>query len=210
MKSFLSLIFFSLVVTCSSCENAKVVELTITNRTNSVIDSVLFPLTNIKWETIEPGKFKKAKIDLSNVDASRKGMLPLLIFQGSKKIEWSWALHDFGQFSDKESYFLFDNGININDQPLVSPKVLTVALINKSNSKIDSIVANSLISYREHPTFYKIELNFTELQKNPTFIIYQNTTPIKVLVEHDWNNWNNTQEILYLYKNGMVSKEDSL
>ncbi|MGZ8537452.1 MAG: hypothetical protein ACXWV9_04265, partial [Flavisolibacter sp.] len=101
MKIIYYFIFSTLLITFFSCKDTKV-EVTITNRSNSNIDSVLFPLTNSKWLNIQPGQFKKDLIDVSDVDSWHEGRLPLLIYQGSKKIVWSWGLHDFSQFNDRE------------------------------------------------------------------------------------------------------------
>ena len=95
------------------------------------------------------------------------------------------------------------------DVPLQKPDFLKIIFINKTDHKIDSFRANSLNSIEVRPNYYELKFSFPELQKDPNFIIYQDIIPIKASVDHDWNNWNYTQEILYLHKNGIVSKNDS-
>ena len=209
MIKVLAFIVSCFIITFYGCKDKKV-EVTITNRSDSNIDSVLFPLTKSKWINIPPGKSKKDFVDVSDVQSGHEGLLPLLIYQGSKKINWSWGFHDFGYFNEKERYYVFENGINTVDVPLRKPDTLTIIFINRTNNKIDSFRANSLKSYKFRQTYHELVFAFSEFQKDPNFMIYQNKIPIKASVDHDWNNWNSNQEFLYLYNNGIVSKTDSL
>ena len=129
MIKVLAFIVSSFIITLYGCKDKKV-EVTIANRSNSNIDSVLFPLTNSKWENIQPGQHKKDFVDVSDVDSWHEGALPLLIYQGTKKIVWSWASHDFSQFSDHEEYYVFDHGINTADVPLQKPEFLKIIVIS--------------------------------------------------------------------------------
>jgi hypothetical protein len=211
--SFLAMLTFCFN-SCKGQQSNSKVKIWITNRSHSVIDSVVFTgLNGDGIGTIGINESRNIELNVSGVDAYQKGIMQMIIYSGGKKLPASWGLHDLGKFLNTEEHvYVFDNGFNIKDKSVERPQELTIILVNKSLSPIDSVTAfpSTLNKLNVQPNFWELKLNFESIQKNPFLNIYQQEKRFKVLIDHDWNNWNNTQEFLYLHNNGIISKNETL
>lgn len=203
----ISLLFCS-IIGCKGQEKKD--EVRIINRSSSIIDSIIIPSMNLKiYEQIKTNGEKKIKVNFPEY-SSGKNLLILFLNAKGKKVQALWGLCDLGSCSimNKDIY-LFDHGINYKDENLLEPKELSLFLIDKTSEKIDSIKAlipNAIKNKSETPKYIELSLDFKKIKNYPSLKIFQKDTSYVILIDHDWNDWNNNQEIVYVYDKGVTSK----
>jgi hypothetical protein len=210
MKEYLLLQFFIyFLISCTGQEKKGKYSLHIINKSSMPIDSILIHKGIKISQEVGIGQTKSVEIDLSNEDIAGEGAFPSFIYQNGKKYYAQWGFHDWSKLAKTyDSIYLFDNGVNYKNENLVKPKELTLFLIDKMSSGIDSIYTEALITKYVKPTYIELSLDFGKIEKNPVLKIYQGGKFFIVGVDHDWNDWNNTQEFIYVYDEGVFSKKE--
>jgi len=197
---------------CNWEKNSDTLILHITNRSHSPIDSIVIPYKETKVkEKIEAGKTFTIKLDVSQFNSGHEGFIPVFLYQNKKSFSGQFGFHDWGVFAEKEEYiYLFDHGINYKDEELKKPIEMNLLLIPKTSLGIDSIeVALSVLKKKNiNATYTELILDFELFEKEPEIKLYQKGTWYILKVDHNWDNWNNTQEIIYVYENGIFSKKN--
>lgn len=199
---------------CSLGKNSDTIILHITNRSHSPIDSIIIPYkeTKIK-ESIETGNTFTIKLDVSRFNSGHEGIIPVFLYQNKKSFSGQFGFHDWGVFAEKEEHiYLFDNGINYKDELLQKPLEITVFIIPKTSAAIDSIeIALAVLKKKNITvTYTELILDFDLFEQKPEIKLYQKGKWYILKVDHNWDNWNNTQEIIYVYDNGVFSKKELL
>ena len=197
---------------CNWGKNSETIILHITNRSHWPIDSIIVPYkeTKIK-ESIEAGKTFTFKLDVSLFNSGHEGAIPIFLYQSKKTFSGQFGFHDWGVFAKKEEHlYLFDNGINYKDELLQKPLEITLFIIPMASAAIDSIEIALAILKRKNirATHTELTLDFELFEKEPEIKLYQKGKVYKIKIEHDWNNWNNNQEFIYVYDNGEFSEKD--
>lgn len=200
MERFCVCVLFILLF--SSCKGQREIELVITNRSSSLIDSVVinFP-GQYKAELIRPGLAKKMVIDVSSVNSYQEGIHSGLIFVGSKRYRFNWGFHDWGSFATKtDRMYFFEHGINYEDKPLEKPKTFTVFFYNYSNKAIDSIFNSNdaIIKLNERtPRNLEVVYDYQKIKAKPEFLVSMDGRQYRFpLDDHHFDDWNLTREIL--------------
>lgn len=186
---------------------------TIHNKSKDTIDSVYFPHNKKShFLDIKNGEQKKFTIDISTLKAGQDGILEMYLYK-NKKVFFASFNYDESGVDDEPTgshVYLFDNGYQNIDKEPVTPAEFYLYLINKSDVLIDSIKFAGSIQHFIYTAGTKkeitIKLPYITFSKNSRLNIFQNGMNYTILIDHDWDNWNNNQEIYYLNKNGMAEK----
>ena len=202
-----------LFVSSCNAQDQDIIILNVTNRSGGAIDSIIIPYKKIAIkQPLAADKSIAIKMDIGDLkNSNREGVIPFFIFRNNKKFFGHFGFHDWGVFPKKaESVYVFDNGINFKDEPIPKPTYLTLFLIPKTSFGIDSIkVAPSILKKKNiEKNYTELVLDFELFEKEPEIKLYQKGRAYTLKVEHDWNNWNNNQEIIYVYEEGVFSKKE--
>jgi len=199
------------VFSCSGQQPPDTITLHITNRSDNLIDSVVIGYKQIKMIAIKPGEKQTLKIDVSQFPSQHEGVIPVYVYKNERKFAAQFGFHDWGVFPKKEeSLYVFDKGINNKDELVTKPLHLILYVIPKTSTAIDSIEISSLILKKKtkQPTFTELLLDFSLFEKEPEIKVHQKGKVYTLKIDHDWNNWNYNQELIYIYDNGIISKKE--
>lgn len=50
----------------------------------------------------------------------------------------------------------------------------------------------------------ELNLDFEKFEKSPTLKIHQLEKVFNIKIDHDWTNWNRTQQFAFIYDDGAV------
>lgn len=210
MKFLQLLIIIYCSTACKSQESTQIIKVIVTNRSTSTIDSIslLHKADNLK-EQIKPGEIKIINVDVSDIDSHREGAMDIWLYQKGKKWNGTWGFHDFGFARTVDSIFLYNHGINYKDEDLKKPGEFNLYLTDMSSHKIDSVAAKEIIKtriFRLQKGNIKMMLNYELFEQSPTVVIHEAGKSYAVKIDHDWQDWNNNQEILYYLGTGILSR----
>jgi hypothetical protein len=172
------------------------------------IDSVTFPNNKEQNGKIAPGDSALIKIDVSTVDISSKGLMPVNVYVGDKRFAGSWGLHDFGRFAKKsENLFVFDQGIRMSDVPYVQPQEFTLYFVNKSGANIDSLgfypgVQKKVAVYEKYVEYI---LDYEKFHQNPFIKIIRSGAQKEFKFEYRWHDWSLSESFIFLSKGDTIS-----
>ncbi len=198
-----------LLNSCIAQDNSKKHFVSIINKTTIAIDSVLLYPKLKMLQPLGPRKIWTIQIDLEDVKTSGEGAFPIFIFQNNKKYSAQWGFHDWGYMAKQhDSVYLFANGVNYKEENLIKPVDFILFIGYKTSEKIDSIrVAPGTIRKQfDRSLNTELILDFDKFKIDPQIKIYQQGKMFNVRIDHDWTDWNNAQEIIKIYDNGVVSK----
>lgn len=202
-----TLFFLVLNFSLLSCNRQEKVEVSITNRSSSKIDSVVFPFVKEKMAgSIDPGQIRSIEVYLTSKQLANDGSLPFYIHQNGKRFPGDYASRGMGALSQKHyDYYFFENGINNKDVPLQRPREFTLYVADQSKTPADSIsVSESLIRMTKLEKSLEIVVDFEKFSKNPVLKVSRNGSTTDLRLSRDWTNWNTTQEIIYINETGLV------
>ena len=198
--------FLLFIQIATACEQKTIIKLSIVNRSSYSLDSIIFPDQNIVWNRqIKKGEKKMFTIDVSKVKVNLEGSESIFIYYKKRKMACFWGIHTLGGFERKEeAIYVFDNGINDKDSPLLKPKDFTFYIMNNSSQSLDSVNIPEVKIYqkRSGKAFVEFLLDYNEIQKNPLVKVIQNKKEYSIKIQHDWNDWNYNKSFIYLYDNG--------
>lgn len=211
-KKLLLQLLLSFLISCSGQDKEEKYYLHIVNKSSQTIDSICIHGNKKISEEVNAGQAKTIDIDLSNDDISGEGGFPLFIYQSDIRYTARWGFHDWGQMARKyDSIFLFDNGVNYTNKNLVKPKEFTLFLTDKMSPAIDSIHTEALKTMiLKQGGGFELRLDFDKFENNPVLTIYQKDKVHNTRIEHNWKDWNNIQEFLFIYNNGIISNKGKL
>jgi hypothetical protein len=200
------LFFLLFGISFFSCRghDVDIITLQITNRSHNLIDSIIIPYKKIKIKNVEVGETETVKIDVSDYNSYDEGIIPVYIYQNQRKFTGQFGLHDWAVFAKKEEHiYLFDKGINNKDEPLLKPTDFTLLIISKTLAGIDSVDLSPLVlrTKKISKSFTDLTLDFNLFEKEPLIKIYQKRKLYIIKVDHDWNNWNDNADVIYVYDN---------
>ncbi len=205
MKELTSLFMLFAFIACRG-QTHQTIHLHITNRSSHQIDSILIPYNNIKLSEVGIGKTAKVELNISTaLRSTDEGAFPLYIFQNGRKINTNWGFHDWGTFAAANEFiYLFDNGVSAKDENLPKPQKFILHIGDNTSTKIDSVTVEPGILEKQYIRSRGIELilDFEKFQRDPIIKIHQQEKLFVARIAHDWKDWNNTQEIVYIYDTG--------
>lgn len=187
----------------TSCYSQNNTKLTFVNRSSSPIDSIVISAQrNINLGQIDIGKSKSQAISDIKIDTHREGVFSFTAFLNNKRFNRTWGFFDFGKLQSKEEvFYIFDNGINYLDKPLVKPLEFKLYYYNASPKNIDTILSenHAIIKVNETtPRNIEIVYDYTKIQESKEFAVVMSGRKIYHNLEfHDFSNWNNNQAFLY-------------
>jgi|GEM_PF-3600808 hypothetical protein len=209
------------VISCSAQEEVKI---TIHNFSSYKIDSIVIPeksekgLDKLVFNTsIDTNQSETFKIALDKSKLWHEGSFWIVIYAKNKIWEDSWGFHDMGYIIN-DTINVYDNGLSKGKHPLKRPEELTVYFINKDKTeKIDSIVSPVVIEEKIQRSIVNdvekqdtetriITFDFDKIKETPEFEVWISGKNYKVIIEHDFDDWNNNQEFLY-FNEGTISKQ---
>lgn len=179
----------------SSCFSQNNTSIIFMNNSSHEVDSVV--LQHAKKEItgkIKPGENYTFKLENIVLDNGREGGFGFSVYTNKKIFSGGWGFHDFGGFArHSETFYIYDNGINYINKPIVKPSEFKLYFYNYSSETIDSIYSlnNSIIKTNEYsPRNREIVYNYNKLENNPWLLIRLSGKEYrkKIIFPTDWNN----------------------
>lgn len=212
-----------ILISTVSCIGQEEVKITVNNFSSYKIDSIVIPKKREKGldklvfnKSIDKKQTDILKIMLDKSNLWYEGSFWIVIYAKNKTWENSWGFHDMGYIIN-DTINVYDNGISKGKLQLKKPKELIIFFSNKDMTrKIDSIVSPSIIKEKiqrsivngmekQNTEDREIIFDFEKIKEKPEFEVWISGKKYKVIVEHNFDDWNNNQGFLY-FKNGQFSK----
>jgi hypothetical protein len=190
------------------CKGSDTVHVTINNKSNVIIDSVVIPSHLSYHFAIGSGTSKTLPVNLDRKDLSSKGAFAIYIYQKGKRTITEFGFHDFGKVDRlAENIFVFDHGLSGTNKAPEMPAVFKLYIFSKDSTVVDSIrFAESLESrIIVYPNYRECIIDFEKFSEQPVVRLLQQGKWKSLQIENDWDNWNRNSLFIYIGKDGTLS-----
>lgn len=204
---FYTLLYLALGCSCNLFQQK--IRISITNYSTASIDSIIVPYKNTKFnKKIYSRETRTIEVEMPKRIPNKSG-LSLYLYQKGKKNVIGWGYCDLECIQTIKNIYVFDNGITFKDEKLLKPKEITLYVFDRTSKRVDSIIpANGSLKKKNITNKYiELNLDFENFEKDPKLKIYQQGKIYIIKVDHNWEDWNSTQEIVNVYDNGISSKK---
>lgn len=199
------LILLCVLLSCNS--SSEVRDLSITNCSEELIDSVSFHgVRPYAIFNIAPGERRLFHMDLPPEDRGGEAVYPITFYRNSKIFRGAWGRYYPGitdtVFSD---IALYEHGIGTSSRAPHPQSDFYIYLVNRSSSRIDSIKARNggIKHYLVSETAFSMWIDFAKFIADSAIQIRRNDVWENFVVPHDWYDWNRQNCLVTLDDNGM-------
>jgi hypothetical protein len=203
----LPLYCFLLMLTCSGCFGNTRTTVRFVNRTSYAIDSI--KVGERLWvRTIPLERGQEDSCELTSPRHSYPGAYPVAIYFNGKKRLDACGHYDYGMFSYKEqTLYIFDHKISDKDKAPERPRKFGLIFGNGTDEPIDSFIneRNNILRIDEKsPRLYFITMDFDRAARDKQLkISIGGRVKTLDLSFHDFDNWDNTEELVEYNSKGL-------
>lgn len=202
--------YFFIIFSCiliASCSAQTDLKLYFENRSNTVVDSIIFP----EFPTKNYGSLAKNQstiIVISTILDSHEGAYNVNVWQNGKKRSSIWGFHDlaFSTASERpDSVIITDHYIAGGTKAVLKPKMFELFITDSTGGTMDSLYFENLVlqktlQWKEKQTKYV--LDYELIEKNPRVKVSIENKINEIVIPRDWSSWEYPFIGITIFSNG--------